>query len=119
MGSLAVRGDAESLATIAGLLGADEPTAVAAAQALGMLGTPAAAAALAAAAPAAVGPVATAIADARFECAEQLLRQNKRVEAAAIYAAIAAATAGKPESRLVELAATRGLVACADALAAT
>lgn len=119
IGSLAARGDAESIAPMAGLLGADEPTAVAAAQALGTLGSPAAATALAAAAPAAVGSVAIAIADARLECAEQLLRQDKRAEAAAIYSAIAAAAAGKPESRLVELAAIRGLVACADALAAT
>ncbi|NBX29402.1 hypothetical protein EBR04_02950 [bacterium] len=119
MDSLAARGDEESLATIAGLLAADELTAVAAAKALGAFRSPAAADALAAAAPAAVGQVAAAIADARFECAEELLRQNKRTEAAAIYAAIAAATAGKPESRLIELAATRGLVACADALAAT
>lgn len=117
--SLAARGDAQSVATIAGLLIADEPTALAAAKALGTIRSPEAAAALAAAAPAAEGPIAAAIADARFECAEELLRQNKRTEAAAIYAAVAAATAGKPESRLVELAATRGLVACADAVAAT
>lgn len=119
MSSLASRGDTASVPSIAALLKADPPTAVAAAKALGTIQSPDAAAALAAAAGTATGPLAAAIADARFECAEVLLRQNKRSEAAAIYKAIATAAAGKPESRLIELSATRGLVACADTLAAS
>ena len=117
--SLASRRDVTSVPAIAALLKADQPTAVAAAKALGTIQSPEAAEALAAAAGTATGPLAAAIADARFECAEALLRQNKRAEAAAIYKAIATAAAGKPESRLIELSATRGLVACADTLAAS
>lgn len=119
MSSLASRGDAASVPAIAALLKAEEPTAVAAAKALGTIHSTEAAEALAGAAASAAGPLAAAIADARFECAEALLLQNKRSEAAAIYKAVATAAAGKPESRSIELSATRGLLACADTLSAS
>ena len=119
LSSLASRRDVASVPAIAALLGGDATTAVAAAKALGTIQSNEAAAALATAAAAASGPLAPAIADARLECAEALLKQNKRDEAAAIYKAVAAAAAGKPHARLIELAATRGLVACADTLAAS
>lgn len=119
LSSLASRRDAASVPAIAALLGGDAATAEAAAKALGTIQSADAAAALATAAATASGPLAAVIADARFECAEALLKQNKRAEAAAIYTAVAAAAAGKPHARLIELAATRGLVACADTLAAS
>lgn len=120
--SLGSRGDAESVPLLTPLLPAGAATlppeavalARAAAEALGMIATPAAAEALAAVDPLAAGAVAQAAVDARLACAESFLRHGKKPEALAIYQALAAAAAGKPAARRIELAATRGLLACAD-----
>jgi hypothetical protein len=114
MASLAARGDAASVPALVEHLQADGPEAVAAAVALGRIGTPAAAAALADADAFAGGARATAVADARLACAERLLAAGDAAAAAAAYKALAAGAAGKPAARRIELAATRGLLACAD-----
>ena len=117
LSSLAARRDAAAVPLIAGLLSAGGSTAVAAATALGAIQTPDAIAALAKADPLAGDAVARAIVDARLACAEGLLRHGKRTEARAIYDQLATAAAGKPAARAIELAATRGIVACLDTTA--
>jgi hypothetical protein len=117
LSSLATRRDAAAVPMIAGLLSAGGTTAVAAATALGAIQTPEAIAALAKADPLAGDAVARAIVDARLACAEGLLRQGKRAEARALYDQLATAAAGKPAARAIELAATRGIVACLDTTA--
>ena len=117
LSSLATRRDAAAVPMIASLLGAGGATAVAAATALGAIQTPEAIAALAKADPLAGDAVARAIVDARLTCAEGLLRQGKRAEARALYDQLATAAAGKPAARAIELAATRGIVACLDTTA--
>jgi len=47
--------------------------------------------------------------DAQLTCAEALLAENKRAEALAIYKSLAS----DDRSKLVRLAATRGILACA------
>jgi HEAT repeat protein len=117
LSSLATRRDAAAVPTIAPLLAAGGTTAIAAATALGAIQTPEAIAALAKADPLAGDAVARAIVDARLACAEGLLRRGKRDEARAIYNQLATAAAGKPAARAIELAATRGIVACLDTTA--
>jgi hypothetical protein len=117
LSSLATRRDAAAVPMIVSLLGAGGATAVAAATALGTIQTPEAIAALAKADPLAGDVVARAIVDARLACAEGLLRRGKRDEARAIYDQLATAAAGKPAARAIELAATRGIVACLDTTA--
>jgi len=117
LSSLATRRDAAAVPMIASLLGAGGATAVAAATALGTIQTPEAIAALAKADPLAGDAVARAIVDARLACAEGMLRQGKRAEARALYDQLATAAAGKPAARAIELAATRGIVACLDTTA--
>lgn len=117
LSSLGARRDAAAVPMIAGLLSAGGTTAVAAATALGAIQTPDAIAALATADPLAGDAVARAIVDARLACAEGLLRQGKRAEARALYDHLATAAAGKPAARAIELAATRGIVACLDTTA--
>jgi len=112
MSSLGARRDAESVPLLAALLGGEPPVALAAAQALGLIASPAAAAALAKVD--ASGRMAAATADARLACAEALLAADQRTEARAIYEALAAAASGRPDARAVFLAATRGILACAD-----
>ena len=114
VGSLAKRRDSSSVAAIAALLAADPKTAAAAAEALGTIASPEALAALEKADPVAAGPLGVAVADARRACAEKLLAQSKRPEALAVYKGLAAAAAGKPAARALELAATRGILACTD-----
>ena len=58
------------------------------------------------------------IVNARLACAEGLLAGGKRADALAIYQGLAKAAAGKPDAKAIELAATRGILACADTLAA-
>jgi len=125
--SLGSRGDAESVPLLKPLLpaGGAAPSAEgvavarAAAEALGMIATPAAAEALATVSPLAAGPVGAAAVDARLACAESFLRHGKAPEALAIYQALATAAAGTPTARRIELAATRGLLACADSASAS
>jgi HEAT repeat protein len=119
--SLVSRGDAASVPTIARLLSSDPPVAAAAATALGHINTPEALAALSAADPLAGSGVGRAVADARLASAEALLAAGKRAEAQNVYQSLADAVKGKPETKAtksVELAATRGLLACLDTLSA-
>lgn len=112
--SLASRRDAACVPLVSGLLGADPATAIAAAEALGTIRSPESIQALAAADIMTAKGVGAAVVDARLACAEALLRQGKRTEALAIYKALAAAAAGKPAAKSIELAATRGILACLD-----
>lgn len=114
VGSLAKRRDAASVPAIAALLAADPKTAAAAAAALGTIASPEALAALEKADPLAAAPLGPAVADARLACAEALLAADKRPAALAVYKSLAAAAAGKPAGRFVELAATRGMLAASD-----
>lgn len=107
--SLGSRRDAASVAAL-GKLSADGNTAIAraAALALGTIGNAAAAAALQQAA-AGASTTKPAVLDALLACAEALLAGNQLAEATAIYRSLA----GDDQARLVRLAATRGLLACA------
>ncbi|MBS0260674.1 MAG: HEAT repeat domain-containing protein [Planctomycetes bacterium] len=108
IGSLGVRRDSASVSALANLLkDADPAVARAAAQALGLIGTPAAAHALLQAQPAA--PLQAAVTDATLACAEAILAANDPATALKIYQTLAADT----QPRLVRLAATRGQLACA------
>jgi HEAT repeat protein len=51
-----------------------------------------------------------AVVDAQLRCAEALLADNKKADALAIYKSLA----GEQQSKLVRLAATRGMLACAS-----
>lgn len=115
MSSLAARRDAESVPLIAPLLTGDEKTAIAAADALGMIGGGDSLRVLTAAAESASGNRSRAITDAKLACAEALLAGGERAKAMAIYRAIEAAAAGKPTEKPALLAAKRGIVACLDA----
>jgi HEAT repeat protein len=116
--SLAARGDVASVPLLAGLLGSEPTIAAAAAEGLGILRTPEALQALTSADPMAANGVGQAVVDARLACAESLLAAGKRADAMAVYKALAAAAAGKPTSKSIELAATRGILACLDTLSA-
>lgn len=113
--SLASRRDAASVPALAKLLAGDVTIAVAAAEALGTIGTPEALAVLAAADPLAAGGKGRAVVDARLACAEKLLAAGMRAEAKAVYQSLADAARGKPAARRIEVAATRGILACTDA----
>lgn len=117
--SLAARRDTGCVSALAALLNAPPPVARAAASALGMIGSPEAITALAAADAFTAEGVGEAIVNARLACAESLLASGKRSDALAIYQGLAKAAAGKPDAKAIELAAARGIVACADTLAAT
>lgn len=106
--SLASRGDATAVSSLAGFLNDQDPAvARAAAVALGHLPSAESAKALATAA-SADGHVKAAAIDASFACAESLLAHGKKLEALAIYKRLAS---GEPEKH-VKLAATRGMLAC-------
>jgi len=105
VGSLGDRRDAESVADLATLLSdSNEQVALAAATALGNIGTTAAAEALQAASPAAE-PVKLRIADARLTAAEKLLASGDRDTAKKVYTSLVASPI-----KNVKLAATRGLL---------
>lgn len=112
--SLAARGDAASVPVLTGLLDGEPRVAAAAAEALGAIHTPDALAALSAADPFAAEPLGRAVVDARLECAESLLAAGRTREAQAAYQALVDAAKGRPRARAVELAATRGLLACLE-----
>jgi HEAT repeat protein len=105
--SLGTRRDREAVAALLG--DSDRDVARAAALALGTIGTSDAAAALQKARQSGTGDK-QAIVDGLLSCAESMLHDGKRADAQAIYDSMA----GDENSRLVRLAATRGLLACAD-----
>jgi HEAT repeat protein len=108
IGSLGSRRDTAAVAILKGLLNDGDPAvARAAAGALGSIGSVEAASALKAAISSA-GANPAAVIDALLACAEALLASENRTDALAIYRSLAADN----ESRLVRLAATRGILAC-------
>jgi len=111
--SLGNRRDAAAVPALSALL-KDEDAAVAraAALALGSIGTPEAARALQEFMPAA-DQTKAAVVDAQFACAEALLADKKHQAALGIYQSLA----GDSQSRLVRLAATRGMLNCAAKIA--
>jgi len=112
LASLAARRDAASVPAISPLLRGDSALAAAAAEALGLIATPAAAAALAAAA--AEGVAADRVVDARLACAEALAKAGDKAAALTIYEAIGKAVGNTPATRrdrAVRMACQRGLFA--------
>jgi HEAT repeat protein len=108
--SLGARRDGEAVAALAGLLGdSDRGVSRAAALALGTIGSSEAADALQRAPQAGMGDK-QAVIDGLLGCAESMLRDGKRANAQSIYESMS----GEGNSRLIRLAATRGLLACAD-----
>ena len=86
IGSLGARRDAKSIKAIAGYLGnSDANVAQAAAHALALIGTPAAATALRAFGKQASGEMKMRVGDACLVCAEQLAADGERGEAMALY----------------------------------
>lgn len=118
MSSLASRRDLACVPVLTTLLKGPPLLAIPAANALGTIHSTEAIAALAAADPFAAEGVGEAVVNARLACAESLLAAGKRADALAIYQGLAKAAAGKPDAKAIELAATRGILACADAVAA-
>jgi HEAT repeat protein len=109
IGSLGSRRDAAAVAPLGKLLHTDDPAvARAAALALGAIGTADAAAALQTALPTANGDKQYVI-DALLSCAEALLAADRSADATALYKSLS----GDQQPRLVRLAATHGLLACA------
>jgi len=110
LNALGFRADAGSVAAVAReLTNTNQPVAVAAARALGKIGNADAAKALAAVRTKVKGEVRFRVTDAYLQCAENLLKEGKNKEAAAIYTAL-----NKPEeTKLVRLAAMQGLLKAA------
>jgi HEAT repeat protein len=109
IGSLGSRRDAAAFAPLGKLIRTDDPAvARAAVLALGAIGTAESAAVLQNALPAANGDRQSVI-DALLSCAEALLASDKHADAMGIYNSLS----GEQQPRLVRLAATRGLLACA------
>ncbi len=108
--SLGTRRDGEAVAALAGLLGdSDRGVSRAAALALGTIGSSEAADALQKARQSEIGDK-QAVIDGLLGCAESMLSDGKRANAQAIYESMS----GEGNSRLIRLAARRGLLACAD-----
>lgn len=108
--SLGGRRDPQAVAALSGLLREnDAKIARAAARALGAIGTVESATALQAALQAGVGDKQAAV-DALLACAESLLSGAKQADAMSIYRSLA----DEKQSRLVRLAATRGILACSS-----
>lgn len=108
--SLGARRDGEAVGALANLLAdSDRGISRAAALALGTIGTNEAAEALQKARQSGIGDK-QAVIDGLLSCAESMLHDGKRTEARAIYESMS----GDGDSRLIRLAATRGLLACAD-----
>jgi HEAT repeat protein len=103
--SLGTRGDQSSIGALAELLhNQDRATASAAANALGKIGTPKAAAVLRDALPDAAKWLAEPLADAYLRCADAMLKLGKTSEAASVYDQLA--THDSP--RAIRLAAMKG-----------
>ncbi|MBM4081937.1 MAG: hypothetical protein FJ278_19680 [Planctomycetes bacterium] len=110
IGSLGVRRDAKSVGALAKLLGDSDPqVARAAAHALALIGTPAAAKELSRFAKNASADMKLAAADARLICADQLLADGKKSDAVALYKELQAGD----QPAHVKTAAMRGLLAAA------
>lgn len=108
--SLGVRRDATAVPALVALLGdANQPTAAAAAAALGAIGTTEAATALNDFRAKAPAGLKLAAADASLLCAERLRAEGKKAEAVAIYKALS--TGDQPKH--VKMAATRGMLSAA------
>jgi len=110
IGSLGKRRDRRSVKAIAQLLGdSDAQVAHSAAQALGLIGTPTAAQELSRLAKKAPAHMRIAAADACLVCAEQLLADGKKPEAAALYKQLQ----GNDQPAHVKAAAIKGLLTAA------
>ncbi len=110
IGSLGKRRDAKSIGAIAKLLGdSDLQVSRAAAQALALIGTPAATKELSRFAKKAPANMKLPVADACLICAEQLLADGKKAEAVALYKELQ----GKDQPAHVKAAATKGMVTAA------
>jgi len=108
IGSLGVRRDTKSIGAIVKLLGDSDPqVARAAAHALALIGTPAAAKELSKLAKKAPANMKVPAADARLICAEQLLADGKKSEAVALYKELQ----GKDQPAHVKVAAMKGMLA--------
>ncbi|MCL5279421.1 MAG: HEAT repeat domain-containing protein, partial [Planctomycetes bacterium] len=108
IGSLGKRRDTKSIGAIAKLLGApDLQVSRAAAQALALIGTPAAAKELSKFAKNAPGYLKVRTADACLICAEQLEADGKKSEALTLYKELQ----GKDQPAHVKVAAMKGMVA--------
>jgi HEAT repeat protein len=111
IGSLGVRGEDRAVTTLTSLLKEQDAAVVrAAALSLGAIGGNASAKALQTALKAASADT-NAVIDGLLSCAESLLSQKKADEATTIYQSLS----GDNQPRLVRLAATRGLLSCAEA----
>ena len=107
--SIGGRRDSAAVAALSGLLADNDPAvARAAAIALGAIGNVEAVKALQSVTPAAT-ETKQAVIDAQLTCAEALLADNKTADAQIIYKSLV----GHQQAKLVRLAATRGLLACA------
>ncbi len=108
IGSLGKRRDAASIAAIAKFLGdSDIQIAQAAAQALSLIGTPAAAKELSQFAQRASANMKIPVADACLICAERLLADGQKSEAVALYKVLQ----GNDQPAQVKIAAVKGLLA--------
>ncbi|MBP7053781.1 MAG: HEAT repeat domain-containing protein [Phycisphaerae bacterium] len=111
IGSLGKRRDAKSIEAISKLLGdLDLQVAQAAAHALGLIGTPAAAQELSKFAKKAPANMKMPVADARLICAEQLLADGAKAEAMALYQELR----GDDQPASVKAAAMKGMVTAAS-----
>ncbi len=108
IGSLGKRRDAKSIGTIAKLLGdPDLQVSRAAAQALALIGTPAAAKELSKFAKNAPVHMKIRVADACLVCADQLVADGKKSEALALYKDLQ----GKDQPAHIKVAAMKGMLA--------
>jgi len=110
IGSLGKRRDTKSIKAISTLLGdSDVQVARAAAQSLGLIGTPAAAKELSKFAKNASANMKMPVADARLICAEQLLADGQKSEAVALYKELNR----DDQPAHIKVAAMRGMVTAA------
>jgi HEAT repeat protein len=108
IGSLGKRRDTKSIKAISKLLGdSDIQVARAAAQSLGLIGTPAAAKELSGFAKKASANMRMPVADACLICAEQLVADGKKSEALALYKELQ----GKDQPAHIKVAAMKGMLA--------
>jgi|688.fasta_scaffold122487_2 hypothetical protein len=116
--SLAARRDVAAVPLLTPLLSAIPRKAVAAADALGRIHSPEAVRALESFATGAdaslPAEVRAAVVDARLSSAEALLGEGRPSDALALYRSLAAAAAGRPADKWIELAATRGIAVCLE-----